>query len=173
MPTSERGFSLAEVLFVMLIFSAMAAAAVPGTTTAFRRYRLESATRQVAAQVRSARLRAVTTNETMRVRFNCPAPGQVRIVQLVGTPAIDDAADRCSATAYPYPDRDVAVEPNHDGPVMVLPGRIGLGEGTSDLDIAPTGRITALVGALPLTVVVSDTHETRSITITAAGGVSS
>ena len=97
MLASERAFSLVEVMLVVLTISVMAVSALLGTTTAFRRYQLESATRTVAAQVRSARLRAVTANETMRVRFNCPAPGQLRIVQLVGTPAIDNAADRCSA----------------------------------------------------------------------------
>ena len=158
---------------MILVVSAMAATTLPSTATAIRRYQLDSATREVAAQVRSARLRAVTTNEMIRVRFNCPVPGQLRIVQLVGTPAIDDAEDRCSATVYPYPDRDVAVEPNHDGPVIVLRGGIGLAESTPDIDIAPTGRITALVGGLPLTVVVSDPHEARNITITAAGRVSS
>ena len=128
MPASEHGFSLTELLFVVQITSVMAVATLPGASTAFRRYQLESATHEVAAQVRSARLRAVTANETMRVRFNCPAPGQLRIVQLVGTPAVDDAADRCSGAVYPYPDRNVAVEPNHDGPVMVLPGGISLDE---------------------------------------------
>ena len=172
MLASERAFSLVEVMLVVLTISVMAVSALLGTTTAFRRYQLESATRTVAAQVRSARLRAVTANETMRVRFNCPAPGQLRIVQLVGTPAIDNAAGRCSAAVYPYPDPDVAMAPNHDGPVVVLQGGISL-ESTPDIDIAPTGRITAQTGGLPLTIVVSDTHETRSITITAAGRVRS
>ncbi len=173
MPASARGFSLIELMLVVLILSIMAVIALPGTATAFRRYQLAAATREVAAQVRSARLRAVTANETMRVRFNCPAPGQMRVVQVVGTPAIDDAADRCSAAVYPYPDQDVAVQPNHDGPVMVLRGGIRLAGTTPDIDIAPTGRITTQTGGLPLTIVVTDTHETRSITITAAGQVRS
>ena len=171
--SSEGGFSLTEVLLVSLIITTMAVTALPGATTAFRRYQLASATRGVAAQVRSARLRAVTTNKTMRVRFNCPVPGQLRVVELVGMPAIDDDGDRCSATVYPYPDRDDAVAPNLDGPVMVLQGGLRLDENTPDIDISPTGRITAQTGGLPLTVVVTDTHETRSITISAAGRVRS
>jgi Tfp pilus assembly protein FimT len=122
MPASEKGFSLVETLLVVLIISGTAVSAMPGASTAFRRYQLDSARSQIAAQVRSARLRAVTANQTMRVRFNCPAPGQMRVVQLVGNPTVDDGEDRCSAAVYPYPDRNVAVEPNHDGPVMTLPG---------------------------------------------------
>ena len=171
--SSEGGFSLTEVLLVLLIVTAMAVTALPGTTTAFRRYHFASATRGIAAQVRSARLRAVTTNTTMRVRFNCPVPGQLRVVELVGTPAIDDAGDRCSATIYPYPDRDDTVAPNLDGPVMVLQGGIRLDQNTPDIDISPNGRITAQTGGLPLTIVVTDTHETRSITISVAGRVRS
>ena len=98
-----------------------------------------------------------------------------KVVQLIQGErlAIDDAADRCSAAVYPYPDQDVAVQPNHDGPVMVLRSGINFDANTPDIDIAPTGRITTLTGGLPLAIVVSDTHETRSITITAAGQVRS
>lgn len=160
-------------MLLVLTLSSMAATALPGTSTAFRQYQLASATREVATQVRAARLLAVTANATMRVRFNCPSPGQMRIVQVVGTPAIDDAEDRCSAAVYPYPDQNVAVQPNHDGPVMMLRGGIRLAGSPPDIDIAPTGRITALTGGLPLIIVVSDTHEARSLTITAAGQVRS
>ena len=171
MPASEKGFSLVETLLVVLIISGTAVSAMPGASTAFRRYQLDSARSQIAAQVRSARLRAVTANQTMWVRFNCPAPGQMRVVQLVVNPTVDDGEDRCSAAVYPYPDRNVAVEPNHDGPVMTLPGGIGLDENTPDIDISPTGRITPRAGGFPLAIILSDAHETRSIMITAAGRV--
>lgn len=171
MRTREHGFTLVESLMTVLLVAIAAAVTVPGMATGFRRYQLDAATREIAGQIRAARLRAVTANETMRVRFNCPAPGQLRVVQLVDSPAIDDAADRCSGAAYPFPDRDETVEPNHDGPVMALRGGIRLGEEVFDIEIAPTGRMTASEGTLPATIVVRDDHETRGVTVTAAGQV--
>ena len=171
MRMSHRGFSLPEMLLVVLTISMAAITALPGMSTAYRRYELKSATREIAGQIRAARLRAVTSNETMRIRFNCPSTGQLRVVQVVNTPAIDDAADRCSAASYPYPDRNAAVEPNLDGPVMVLRGSISLGFGTPDIDIAPTGRMTSRLGPLPASIVVSDHRESRTVRVTAAGRV--
>ncbi len=173
MRVSHRGFSLPEILLVVLTVSMAAVMALPGMSTTFRRYELKSAAREIAGQIRAARLRAVTSNETMRIRFNCPSPGQLRVVQLVDTPAIDDAVDRCSADTYPYPDRDNTVEPNLDGPVMVLRGNLSLAVNTPDIDISPTGRMTSRLGPLPTSIVVTDHGESRTVRITAAGRVES
>ena len=123
----------------------------------------------MAAQVRVARLKAVTSNCTMRVRFNCPAPGLYRVVEVVNNAAIDNAADRCSSTTYPYPDPNPAALPDLDEPVMVLRGGIAFG-GVQDLDIAPTGRVTALTGALPATIGVTDSYgEIQNVVVSATG----
>jgi len=84
--------------------------------------------RSVERQLQSARMKAVSTNRPMRVRFNCPVAGQYRMVELIGTPSAPAAADdaaaatRCSATGYPYPDVTSGVFdlPNNDGPVQTL-----------------------------------------------------
>ena len=166
----QQGFSLIDIMFVVLLLGVLMAVTVPGATTASRRYHLLAATREVAAQVRVARLRAVTSNRTIRVRFNCPAAGQYRVVEVVNNAAIDNAADRCSSTTYPYPDPNPAALPDLDGPVMVLPGGVTFG-GIQDLDIAPTGRVTALTGALPATIGVTNSYETRNLTVSATGRV--
>lgn len=173
MKNSQRGITLVELLMTVLLVGIMAATSAPGMSNAFRRYQLDAATREIAQQLRSARLKAVTSNQTMRVRFNCPEPGQLRVVEVVDTPAIDDADDRCSAASYPYPDRDDAVVPNLDGPVMVLRGDINLNVMTPDIDIAPTGRMTARQVALPLEIIVTDDQESRAVRVTAAGRVGS
>ena len=166
----QQGFTLIDIMFAVLLLGLLMAVTVPGATTASRRYHLVAATSEVAAQVRAARLKAVTSNRTIRVRFNCPAAGQYRVVEVVNNAAIDDAADRCSSTTYPYPDPNPAAQPDLDGPVMVLRGGITFG-GVQDLDIAPTGRVTALTGAVPATIGVTNSHETQDVTISAAGRV--
>jgi hypothetical protein len=59
----------------------------------------------VHSELQRARLKAVSTNRPMRVKFDCPAPNQFRMVELIGTPAApdgrDSAVDRCSPTMYP------------------------------------------------------------------------
>ena len=169
-PPRQQGFTLIDIMFTVALLGVLMAVTVPGATTASRRYHLLSATREVAAQVRVARLKAVTANRTMRVRFNCPAAGQYRVVEVVNNAAIDDAADRCSSTTYPYPDPNPAALPDLDGPVMVLRGGITF-DGVQDLDIAPTGRVTALTGAVPATIGVRNSYETQNVTVSATGRV--
>ncbi len=166
----QRGFSLIDIMFVVLLLGLLMAVTVPGATTASRRYNLIAATREVAAQVRVARLKAVTSNRTIRVRFNCPAAGQFRVIEVVNNVAIDNAADRCSSTTYPYPDPNPAALPDLDGPVMVLRGGSTF-DGVQDLEIAPTGRVTALTGAVPATIGVTNGYETQNVTVSATGRV--
>ena len=64
----------------------------------------------------------------MRVRFNCPATGQMRVVEVTGNAAIDTAGDRCDLGAYPYPDTDASTAPNNDGPVL----QMGSSHGSAD-----------------------------------------
>ena len=169
------GFTLPEILVVMGVTAMLAAMAAPVITGAMRGYALKTSVDTVAAAIRGARYSAVSTNRTLRVRFNCPAENQLRVVEVLGT-ASDAAADRCGA-AYPYPDPDPATAPNVDGPVVFLPAGSQLGA-VQDLEIDRTGRVTRLTGcptcvsaAAPATVTVGTPYETRTITITANGQV--
>jgi hypothetical protein len=77
-----------------------------------------------------ARLKAVATNRPMRVRFDCPSAGKVRVVEVIGTSAAPDANDadtylsRCSESVYPYSptgaDRNRLTRPNNDGAVKTV-----------------------------------------------------
>jgi Tfp pilus assembly protein FimT len=116
----ERGFSIAEVMIVSAITMVTVGIAAPTITSAVRSYGIEAAGQSVATTVRNARYRAVTKNVTLRVRFNCPAANQMRVIEVTGNGAIDDAANRCDTTAFPYPDPDPAVLPNNDGPVVTM-----------------------------------------------------
>jgi len=92
--------------------------------------RLGMSLRDVERELQFAKLKAVSTNRPMRVRFDCPSAGKLRVVEVIGTSALPDANDadaitnRCSETAYPYSptgaDRSRLTRPNNDGPVRTL-----------------------------------------------------
>jgi prepilin-type N-terminal cleavage/methylation domain-containing protein len=176
-PKHVDGFTLTEILVVVAVAAILTALAVPTITGAMRGYALNTSVETVGAAIRAARYSAVSTNRTVRVRFNCPSANQLRIVEVVGSMAVDTAANRCSQAAYPYPDPDAATAPNVDGPVVVLPAGSQFGA-VQDLEIDRTGRVTRLTScptcvsaAAPATVTVGTPYETRTITVTANGQV--
>jgi Tfp pilus assembly protein FimT len=118
-----------ELLLVVAMISVIAAIAVPTTTDLLSGLRVGMSAREVERELHTARLRAVATDRAMLVRFNCPAANQYRMVELIGTPsapapndANEQAATRCSNTAYPFPDQNTGVFdiPNNDGEVKQL-----------------------------------------------------
>ena len=114
----------------------------------------------VAAQIRAARLAAISRNARFRVVFECPVPGAVRMLEVTGTPAIDDAADRCTT------DR-----PN-DGPAVYMPPDVWFGgDAPPTLEVNGRGEITALGATMPRTITVNHGSFNRNITVTAAGRV--
>src|SRR6266850_553292 len=124
---SRAGFTLIDTLVTVAVLAVIMAAAVPTVMNVTESMKLGQAQRDVEVELNSARLTAVSSNRPMRVRFNCPAAGQYRMVELIGSPskpdANDSASDRCSATKYKLPanDRSPITRPNHDGPVRYLP----------------------------------------------------
>lgn len=167
----EQGFTLIDVTMASLITGLVMAIAIPVVETARLRYQMTAASREVAAEIRSARLAALTTNTAMQVRFDCPAPRQYRRIQVVGNPAIDTDPNRCSLAAYPYPSPNPAVAPSQDGPVMVLPGQVNFGQ-PQDIQVDRAGRVTPVGGgAMPATIGVANPHETRNVSVTVAGRV--
>jgi hypothetical protein len=111
----------------------------------------------------------------MRVRFDCPGPGQLRVVEVVNDPIIDNDPNRCSEEDYPYPDPDPGMLPNADGPVVWLPESTQF-EGFRDLEIRNTGRVTPLTGcpacapaAPPAAISIGNGYETQIITVSPSG----
>jgi len=122
----QCGFTITELLASIGLFSIIAAIGVPMVLGSMDGMKLGAAARVVHGELQTARLKAVSANRPIRVRFNCPAAGQFRMVELIGTPAAPDARDaaanRCSPTTYPYPvtNMNALTRPNHDGPVRLL-----------------------------------------------------
>jgi type II secretory pathway pseudopilin PulG len=131
--TRERGFSLVDMLMTLAVVATVAGVAVPQAVSALDSMRLGMATRDVERELQFARLKAVSTNRPMRVRFDCPSAGKLRVVEVIGTPALPDANDadttsvgawRCNETNYPYSptgaDKSRLTRPNNDGPIRYL-----------------------------------------------------
>ncbi len=182
MRKDDAGFSVIEVVVVATVTMITVGLAAPSITGAIETYKFNSDVQNVAATIRSARYTAVASNVRMRVRFNCPTTGQMRVVEVTGNAAVDDAGDRCDLAAYPYPapDTDPATLPNNDGPVVAMGSSATTFPGTiASLEVSTAGRVVPLTGcptcvaASPpavLTIEDETTDTGRRITVTATGG---
>ncbi len=66
---NERGFSYLELLGAMMFVVVLSAATLPVATSSMERARLQNDARQVATACRAARMLAVSSNMTHRVRI--------------------------------------------------------------------------------------------------------
>jgi prepilin-type N-terminal cleavage/methylation domain-containing protein len=162
---NQAGFTLLETLVVLLLFGIVAAIAIPAIGAGLRQTSMNSAVRNLTAEIRSARYAAVAKNRTLILRFNCPGAGQYRLVEFTGNVAIDTAADRCSPAAYPFPDTTPGVAPDADGTVLQLDAGISFGA-VGDLRFDATGRIPAQVR-----IEVTNGSQLRAITVAPGGRI--
>ena len=175
----EAGFSVIEVTVVAGVAMITMGLAAPSIIGAIDQYKFNSEVQTVASTIRSARYKAVASNVTLRLRFNCPTTGQMRLVEVTGDSAIDSATDRCDTDSYPYPDPDANAAPNNDGPVIQMSSAVDLPTTVHGLEISTAGRIQPLTGcpgcsagSPPAVLVMGDDRSStnRSITVTATGG---
>jgi len=182
----DAGFTLVEVLIALMMFATLAAITVPLFKDFNDAIALGQSQRLVQTELQRARMGAVTTNHILRVRFNCPAAGQFRTVELIGTPTVpaaaDSAANRCSTTAYPFPaaDNNVVTLPNLDGPVMRIDSKTSF-TASQTIEFRPTGIAysvnangtsgTMLAGDAAITIAKGPHNKT--VTVNALGKISS
>jgi type II secretory pathway pseudopilin PulG len=149
---SSAGYSLIDMMVAISVMAILAAGAVPQLVNVAASMKLGQAQRDVNVELNQARLLAVSANRPIRVRFNCPAAGQYRIIELIGTPSVPDvddtANDRCSEPKWSYPanDNDPATRPNHDGPIRDLPTGVTFGAAPT-LEFWPNGTVHKQVAA--------------------------
>jgi prepilin-type N-terminal cleavage/methylation domain-containing protein len=173
---SQRGFSLVELMMVVAVAGTLMAISVPSLLDMAERSKLNAATREVERELQSARLRAVSTNRSLRVHLNCPTTGYFRTVEVLNTSA-DSSTNRCllSAYSYPAPDDDLATRPNHDGPLRLLTGDATVSSGV--FEFRPDGRAYIVSAGTPQliataeTVTVTRREQSRTVSINGAGRV--
>ena len=171
------GFTLIEIMMVVALMSIVFGIAVPAASNAVEGMRLGIALRDVERELQAARLNAVSVNRPMRVRLNCPAAGQLRVVEVTGVLATDTNGSRCNETVFPFPgpkDADPAT-PAADRPVKYLHVSIGLSG--PDLQFSPNGTTQWIDGGalqpitIPATVTVSKGADASTVTVNGLGKV--
>ncbi len=174
--SAPGGFSLIELVLTVAVFATLAAMALPVYRDLSDALRLGDATRAVERELQGARLKAVTINRSLRVRFNCPAAGQYRTVEVLGT-STDTVGNRCDQAAFPYPaaDQNPFTRPNADGPVRRLPQDVTVS--TLDVEFRPNGTAYQVVSGTPqaitgeVSVVVTRNGQSRTVTINGLGKI--
>jgi Tfp pilus assembly protein FimT len=174
-----------DMVVVAAIFATLAAIAIPSLQRIGDAIELGQAQRLVQSTLQQARLKAVTSNRIMRVRFNCPAAGQMRMLELIGTPtapaAQDTAANRCNEALYPYPasDNNSVTLPNNDGPTQRIGSNVSFGA-TQTIEFRPSGTAWSVnadgTSSVPLagtgvSITVTKGNEVKAVTINALGKV--
>jgi len=128
----------------MAMLGTLAAISVPAIHNIKDTIVLGEAQRMIRSELQQARLKSVSSNRIIRVRFDCLGPQEFRMVELIGTPsapsALDTAPNRCSDIAYPYPpaDHNPVTRPNEDGPVKRIDPSVSFGA-TQTIEFRPTG----------------------------------
>lgn len=155
---SPSGFTLVELLIALGVAGILAAVAVPVFIESSGRNNVWSASELIGAQIRQARLKAITRNTTFQVRFNCPAAGQFRSLVMTGDALIDDAVDRCSQTR-PF-----------DSGVQALPISV-TSSPANTIQVTGRGIVSVVGAAVPHTISVSYGASTRTLIISATGQI--
>jgi len=169
-----------DTIATLAVFATVSAISVPLVTNAFEGQRLGVETRNVERELQSARLSAVATNRPIRVRFNCPAAGAYRRVEVIGTvnvPHADDAEARAVARcAYPFPaaDSNPLTRPNNDGPTLKLYSSVAF-TAVATLEFWPDGSVHApgdlKALAAPVTISLAKGSSSKSIQVNSLGKI--
>lgn len=183
--STETGFTLIEMVIVVVLIGTVTAMAIPLMQNFNGAIALGSAQRTVASELQLARMKSVTTNRVLRVRFNCPAANRLRTVELIGTSSIpaaqDIAANRCNPAVYPFPaaDTNPVTFPNLDGPVRILDSSVSIGAAQT-IEFRPTGMAYSVnadgTSTVPLagngvTLTVTKGNKSKTITVNALGRI--
>ena len=138
---NNSGLTLVELMVWICLFTILSGMAVPGLFNVADSIRLGNSALTIERQLQTARLKAVSANRPVRVKYNCPTPGAFRMLEVIGN-ASDTALDRCDAVKYPYPapDANPVSVPNHDGPVQHLDKNVSFGA-IPTLEFRPDGTV--------------------------------
>ena len=147
---SDRGFTLVELLFALATIVTVTAISVPSISNFLNSSLAADGARSVERELQVARLQAVSTSKSMRVRLNCPAAGQLRVIEVTGVSSTDDASNRCDPTAYPTPGPSdmLTATPSLDSGVVYLKDGVTVTSTVTIFQFDPDGRVGSLVGGV-------------------------
>jgi Tfp pilus assembly protein FimT len=145
----QAGFTVTELVMVMAGAITLAALAGPSFSTLVDANRARTAARQVERELQTARLKAVTASRALRVRLDCPAVGQLRVLEVTGISTTDDAANRCDPTAFPSPGPDDTLRstPSLDSPVVYLADGATVTGAIRHFEFSPRGSVHEVDGS--------------------------
>lgn len=145
------------------IIGVVSAISIPYLTGSTSRNSVWTTSEQIGSQIRQARLKAITRNTRFRVRFDCPAVGQYRVLVVTGVALQDNAADRCSQTYQ------------HDSGIYTVPRNVTYTAALPVLEVNGRGMYSLIgVGVLPLPITVTYTGEStvsRRLTVATTGQI--
>jgi prepilin-type N-terminal cleavage/methylation domain-containing protein len=176
----DRGFTLVELAIVLAGFATLTAISVPGINAFLSAQRARNGARTVERTLQNARLKAVTSSRSLRVRFTCPTTGTLRILELTGVAGTDNAGNRCDPTAYPFPAPidTLRSTPSLDSPVILLPRGTAVAGNPTMLEFTPRGTVFAVGSGGAVTPLAADVVWTvtqgsyvNTVTINALGRV--
>lgn len=176
----QDGFTLLELVLILAASVTIASLTLPRFNNFMQAQRARTAAQIVERELQSARLKAVSASRSLRVRFNCPAAGQLRILEVTGVAATDNAANRCSVTAYPFPGPNDSLRstPQHDSPVIQLPSGTSVTATALNYEFSPSGNVYAVSASNVVTTLNGDATLTvtrsgysRTVTLNALGRV--
>lgn len=155
---SEQGYSLFELLVALGLIGILSAIAIPVMFESNRRNAVWTASELVGSEIRQARLRAISRNQTFRVRFNCPNADTFRVLVVTGVAATDNAVNRCAQT--------VAL----DSGIVAIPSGATFGAPPT-LEVSGRGVFSAIGNVIPQTISVTNGASTRTLTVTVTGQI--
>ena len=153
---SASGFTLVDVICTIAVFPILAAVSVPAFQNVTEAYVHVDALRAVEGELKAARLKSVSANRPLQVRFNSPAAGQYWTV-----------------------DNDPLTRSHHDGPIRRLPTGVTFGAAAA-LEFWPDGTVhqqqgTTIpwpaVGAAGASITIVKNTVTRRIDVNGVGKI--
>lgn len=146
--TAVTGFSLLELMFVLLIVGVLSAIALPLTTSTLKSYHLSAGVKAVSGAIQSARYQAIMHGYHYNVTFTA------------GSLSYQNASKVPPATQFSNVGNAVPWSVTKD---------VSMSSPTTTLEFYPGGTVVATTGTMVLTLTNGTTTET--ITVSAVGGV--